>query len=114
MKNFRYVMTGIATISLLGVATASYANGDLCTNVDENGNLPIDVQQDPYSEVWECTPYKPKGDNGWGNGDDVAPGNSATNNNAENADSTDTVNDDGTNGGTTGPGKSTQNGNQGL
>jgi hypothetical protein len=35
-------MTGIATISLLGVATASYANDGLCVYPDENGNLPID------------------------------------------------------------------------
>ena len=33
--------------------------------------------------------YKIKGNNGFGNGDQDAPGNSCTNNNAENADCTD-------------------------
>lgn len=113
MKKFKSVMTGIFTISLLGFATASYANGELCTSATEGEDLPIDVEQDPYTLVWECTPFRPKGNNGWGNGDDVAPGGSATNNNAENAGATADYNPDGTQGGTAGPGNSTSNGNQG-
>jgi hypothetical protein len=83
-----------------------------------NRTLTIDVQQDPYSEIWECTPYRPKGNNGWGNGDQDAPGGSVDTNNAENfqgstADNPNGVEGGGGDGTASSPGNSGSNGNDG-
>jgi len=89
MNHSRIVFGCIFAVSSLGFWTASYAEvggGEVC-------------QEAIY--IWEdgCEPEGPREgqDNGWGNGDQDAPGNSGENNNAENYNGTYT---DGTEGGT--------------
>ena len=73
MEYMKAIIASAAVASLAIFATASYAQeSDDC----------IDMYSKDVHEPLEC--YKIQQDNGWGNGDDVAPGESLENNNAEN------------------------------
>lgn len=92
----------VLAIFVFGLGTASYAQdecrgGALIDNFWEN-------------DVEDCISADERQDNGFGNGDQVAPGNSTTNNNAENAGATEDHNPDGT---VNSPGNSGSNGNNG-
>lgn len=70
MNNFKFAVLGAFTAMTVSLASASYANVIL---------EPCDCQDEPTE------PTKPtKGNNGLGNGDQTAPGNSLENNKAEN------------------------------
>ena len=87
----------VFAIFVFGLGTASYAQ-DEC-----RGGALIDYFWEKGAK--DCISAD-RQDNGFGNGDQVAPGNSTTNNNAENAGATEDDNPD-----LTGPGNSGSNGN---
>ena len=73
MEYMKTIIASVAVASSAIFATASYAQeADGC----------VDVFSEDVGEPLKC--YYIRQDNGWGNGDDVAPGGSLENNNAEN------------------------------
>lgn len=75
MDHLKVFIAGVATITSVSLATAGYAEGPACNNFGE-----VDKVSDGNGLI-ECFV---KGNNGWGNGDDDAPGGSLDNNSAEN------------------------------
>lgn len=101
MDYMKVFIAGVATMTSLSLATASYAEGPACNSfgeVDKMGN---------GEGLILCVV---KGNNGWGNGDDDAPGGSLENNNAENYEGGDPYATD-TDGMDQAPGNSGSNGN---
>lgn len=75
MSHTRIVLAGVLALTSMAAATAGYANPNWIDCID------IDFE---FTDEGECI-HPVKRDNGFGNGDDVAPGGSLENNNAENA-----------------------------
>lgn len=87
MDHSKIALAVIVTVSSLGLSSASYA--EECHGEALIDKFWVDGEED-------CIPAE-RQDNGWGNGDQDAPGGSLENNNAENYNHD---NSDGTEGGT--------------
>ena len=77
MTYLKVVAAGMFTFSSLGFATAGFANN----NLSWDHCIDVDFALEDYGE---CIPETTRKDNGWGNGDQDAAGNSLDSNNAEN------------------------------
>ena len=83
MINLKTIFVGAVTVTSIGFATASSAYaGTVCIDgtIEYGDCIPVPdlVIEDAYNDPGN------NGNNGWGNGDQDAPGNSLDNNNAEN------------------------------
>ena len=83
MNNFKVFVAGMLTVSSLAFGTTGFADegrlvaGEACDGPDQ-------IDRVFEGGRWGCL-EKVRQDNGWGNGDDDAPGESLENNNAENS-----------------------------
>ncbi|MFO8125690.1 hypothetical protein [Yoonia sp.] len=84
MDHLKVFIMGMVAVTSMSFANASYANGNDCNGLIVDGDLHV-AAIDKFSDqdgFVKC--LKRSGNNGWGNGDQDAPGGSLENNNAEN------------------------------
>ena len=84
MYKIKLLIGGLATVTALSLASPSFAAGTDCGSVDTVSGRIDNVAWGKFKAEQRSCAEKNNENNGWGNGDQAAPGSSLLNNNAEN------------------------------